>query len=215
VNAADLPADDDLSPRRDPEAPRGGRGRDGADKDAAAALGDDGPLVRPAADETQDAADTAEPADPDLSAGTPEPAAAVDPGRAAVDAAWADIVARLTAAGVAMGAEGADAAPAPTPNPAPRPVEPPAAVDEGWEDDEPFVPPPAPPIPAGEPATRYAWAAFLGGLGFLVLDALVRFDVTQGVRMIALLVTVGGFVTLVARMKDGGPEDGWDDGTRL
>jgi hypothetical protein len=77
-----------------------------------------------------------------------------------------------------------------------------------------FVPPPPPPLPATDAITRFAWAAIVGGPLFFFLTALLRFRVASWLAVLAVVAFVGGFVTLVARMKDRGPDDGTgpDDG---
>ncbi|MDQ1671268.1 MAG: hypothetical protein QOE40_3329 [Actinomycetota bacterium] len=80
------------------------------------------------------------------------------------------------------------------------------------EDDH-FEPPPPPPIPLPDVVGRFAWAAVLGGPLFLVVATLLDLEVSGWAGFLALTAFVGGFVTLVARMKDRPPEDlGGDDG---
>lgn len=69
-------------------------------------------------------------------------------------------------------------------------------------DAEHFEPPPPPPLPVPDTVGRFAWAAVLGGPLFLVVTALLRLDVAGWPGFLALSAFVGGFVTLVARMKD-------------
>lgn len=81
------------------------------------------------------------------------------------------------------------------------------------EDEEHFVPPPPPPVPQPQPVTRYALAAMLGGIAVLVLPALVGDPVSPALSVLAVLAILGGFATLVARMRDAPPQDsGPDDG---
>jgi hypothetical protein len=85
---------------------------------------------------------------------------------------------------------------------------PPPAADEDH-----FEPPPPPPIPLPDTIGRFAWAAVLGGPLFLVLAALFDTEVSGWTGFLALSAFVGGFVTLVARMKDRPPDDlDGDDG---
>lgn len=80
-------------------------------------------------------------------------------------------------------------------------------------DDEHFVPPPPPPLPRPDSVTRWAWVAMLGGPVFLLLTALLGQQVADWIVVTALAAFVGGFITLVARMKDRPPRDsGPDDG---
>lgn len=90
------------------------------------------------------------------------------------------------------------------------------------EDDEPepieydeghYVPPPPPPVPIAHPLTLWAWIALLGGVLILIGAPLLSYELSTGWTVGALLMLVGGFVTLVARMRDSPPTDsGPDDG---
>jgi hypothetical protein len=80
-------------------------------------------------------------------------------------------------------------------------------------DDDHFQPPVPPPIPVPDTLGRFAWAAVLGGPLFLFIAALFDLGVSGWAGFLALSAFVGGFVTLVARMKDRPPTDlGDDDG---
>lgn len=81
------------------------------------------------------------------------------------------------------------------------------------EPEEHYEPPPPPPIPVPDIIGRFAWAAALGGPLFLIVATLLRVDVAGWPGFVGLAAFVGGFVTLVARMKDRPPTDlGGDDG---
>ena len=55
--------------------------------------------------------------------------------------------------------------------------------------------------------------ALLGGLALLVLPALFGHAIGSGLLLLAVRAVVGGFLTLVLRLKDGPPDDsGPDDG---
>lgn len=83
-------------------------------------------------------------------------------------------------------------------------------------DDDPddhYQPPPPPPLPDIDRVARFAWAGALGGPLLLVIAALAGLQLEGWVGLLALLAFMGGFVTLVARMKDRPPTDsGPDDG---
>jgi hypothetical protein len=83
-------------------------------------------------------------------------------------------------------------------------------------DDDPndhYQPPPPPPLPEIDRIARFAWAGALGGPLLLVIAALAGLQLEGWVGLLALLAFMGGFVTLVARMKDRPPTDtGPDDG---
>jgi hypothetical protein len=100
------------------------------------------------------------------------------------------------------------AAPASGPAAAERPgSEPP---DRG---DDHFVPPPPPPLPRLDPISKAAWSAVLGAPLALILAVVLGADLTGLTGLLLVGAFVGGFVTLVARMKDGGDDDsGWHDG---
>jgi hypothetical protein len=76
-----------------------------------------------------------------------------------------------------------------------------------------FVPPPPPPLPRPDAVTRWAWAAVLGTPVFFFLVAVLSIRLGEGMVLLGVGAFVGGFVTLVARMKDRPPTDsGPDDG---
>ncbi len=92
------------------------------------------------------------------------------------------------------------------------------AGDEDFEDTEPdddehYVPPVPPPVPQPHPVTRWAALAVIGGLAVLILPTVFSDPVGPGLALLAVLAVVGGFGTLVARMRDDPPTDsGPDDG---
>jgi hypothetical protein len=90
--------------------------------------------------------------------------------------------------------------------PAQERVEPPAP-ELADVPEEHFVPPPPPPLPKADVVTRWAWIALLGGPLLLLIAALTGFDVRGWPGLLAVGGFVGGFVTLVARMKDRPPTD--------
>jgi hypothetical protein len=91
--------------------------------------------------------------------------------------------------------------------PTPRP-----AYDASDDDDH-FVPPDPAPLPPTNLITKYGWTALLGGIVLLVVPALFGHALSSGWLTIAILAIIGGFLTLVLRLKDGPPTDsGPDDG---
>ncbi|OKJ10473.1 hypothetical protein AMK19_14655 [Kitasatospora sp. CB01950] len=90
-----------------------------------------------------------------------------------------------------------------TPRPVPRPIEGPRdyAVAEN-EDDDHFVPPEPPPLPPAETTAKFAWLAVLGGPALLLFDAVVWREVSGWPAWVGVIAFLGGFGTLVARMKD-------------
>jgi hypothetical protein len=91
---------------------------------------------------------------------------------------------------------------------------PPPAYGDNYDDDvEHFVPPDPEPMPPTNPVTKYGWIALIGGLVLLVGPALFGHVLSSGLLTIGILAIIGGFVTLVMRLKDGPPSDsGPDDG---
>ena len=87
----------------------------------------------------------------------------------------------------------------------------PAAPAPAPEDEHHYVPPPPPPLPRGDTITRWAWVGLVGGPLLLLLAAVLRIEVEDWMLLVGVFAFVGGFVTLVARMKDG-PDDDPDDG---
>ncbi|MGH3328088.1 MAG: hypothetical protein ACRDPT_09905 [Streptomycetales bacterium] len=77
-----------------------------------------------------------------------------------------------------------------------------------------YVPPPPPPLPRTDAVTKWAWLGLLGGPAYFFGAALVGWDEVSGwSAVLAIAAFTGGFVTLIARMKDRPPTDsGPDDG---
>jgi hypothetical protein len=102
-----------------------------------------------------------------------------------------------------------------------RPAEPPlsrpdpeAATDGDSEsgDEGHYIPPPPPPLPRADPVTKFAWIALAGGPLYLLLTAVLQWEVPGWAAFAAVAAFVGGFVTLVLRMGDERHDDGPDDG---
>ncbi|MFI8516554.1 hypothetical protein ACIGEZ_01790 [Streptomyces sp. NPDC085481] len=82
-----------------------------------------------------------------------------------------------------------------------------AAHDEGH-----FVPPEPPPLPEADTTTRFAWLAVVGGPVLMLLAVLLQWDMTWWLTTLCVGGFLGGFATLVARMKhDDEDDDGFDD----
>ena len=88
----------------------------------------------------------------------------------------------------------------------------PAAQPPPRDPEEHFVPPEPPPLPSGDPVTRWAWAGLVGAPLFFVLAALLGWRVEGWTALLAVSAFVAGFVTLVARMSDRHADDDPDDG---
>ncbi|AXG77409.1 hypothetical protein [Streptomyces paludis] len=71
------------------------------------------------------------------------------------------------------------------------------AGDEGH-----FVPPEPPPLPESDVTSRFAWLAVLGGPVLMLVCVLLQWEMTWWLTTISVGGFLGGFATLVARMKD-------------
>ncbi|MET8135623.1 hypothetical protein ABZV24_27335 [Streptomyces sp. NPDC005251] len=88
---------------------------------------------------------------------------------------------------------------------APEPAE-----DDFDEDDEGhFVPPEPPPLPAADTTAKFAWLGVLGGPALLLLAVLLSWDMTWWLTTLGIGGFLGGFATLVTRMK--GDDEDLDD----
>ncbi|QHC21605.1 hypothetical protein [Streptomyces sp. GS7] len=76
------------------------------------------------------------------------------------------------------------------------------ATDEGH-----FTPPEPPPLPSPDVTTKFAWIAVLGGPLLLVVMMLLQQPVTWWITVLGIGGFLGGFATLVARMKNDREED--------
>ncbi len=90
---------------------------------------------------------------------------------------------------------------------------PPAVGPQRAAEDH-YVPPPPPPLPTADTLTRFAWAGVVGAPLFFIIAVVINMRVANWMVVLAIAAFVGGFVTLVARMKDRPPDDdsGPDDG---
>ncbi|GHH77993.1 hypothetical protein GCM10018781_52590 [Kitasatospora indigofera] len=95
------------------------------------------------------------------------------------------------------------------PQPRPRPAQPvvPAAGPRDYEaaedpDEGHFVPPEPPPLPEADVTAKFAWLAVLGGPALLLFDAVFWQEVAGWPAWVGVTAFLGGFVTLVVRMKD-------------
>ncbi|MEU6284757.1 hypothetical protein [Streptomyces sp. NPDC047028] len=82
--------------------------------------------------------------------------------------------------------------------------------DDFDEDDEGhFEPPEPPPLPSADTTARFAWLGVIGGPVLLLLAVLLGWDMTWWLATLSIGGFLGGFATLVARMRT--DEDGDDD----
>ncbi|MEV6486932.1 hypothetical protein [Streptomyces sp. NPDC051576] len=85
-----------------------------------------------------------------------------------------------------------------------------SSEDDFDEDDEGhFVPPEPPPLPAADTTAKFAWLGVIGGPILLLLAVLLGWDMTWWLTTIGVGGFLGGFGTLVMRMRT--DEDEGDD----
>ncbi|MFI8346080.1 hypothetical protein [Streptomyces sp. NPDC085596] len=82
----------------------------------------------------------------------------------------------------------------------------PAEPDDG---EGHFVPPEPPPLPVADTTAKFAWLGVVGGPILLLLAVLLGWEMTWWLTTLAIGGFLGGFVTLVTRMRT--DEDGDDD----
>ncbi|WP_376772518.1 hypothetical protein [Streptomyces zagrosensis] len=76
------------------------------------------------------------------------------------------------------------------------------ATDEGH-----FVPPEPPPLPRADTTARFAWLAVLGGPLLLLLMVVFQQEITWWIATLGVGGFLGGFATLVMRMRSDDEED--------
>ncbi|MFC9340224.1 hypothetical protein ACFT0G_37020 [Streptomyces sp. NPDC057020] len=89
----------------------------------------------------------------------------------------------------------------------------PAEPDDGpgGSDEGHFVPPEPPPLPDADVTTRFAWLAVVGGPVLMLVAVLLSWDMTWWLTTLCIGGFLGGFATLVGRMKHDDDDDGFDD----
>ncbi|WP_395360185.1 hypothetical protein ACHGLA_09880 [Streptomyces sp. YH02] len=89
----------------------------------------------------------------------------------------------------------------------------PAEPDDGpgGSDEGHFVPPEPPPLPEADATTRFAWLAVVGGPVLMLVAVLLGWDMTWWLTTLCIGGFLGGFATLVGRMKHDDDDDGFDD----
>ncbi|MGX1269459.1 hypothetical protein [Streptomyces phaeoluteigriseus] len=83
----------------------------------------------------------------------------------------------------------------------------PAETDLDEEDEGHFVPPEPPPLPDADTTARFAWLGVIGGPILLLLAILIGWDMTWWLTTICVGGFLGGFATLVMRMKPDDEDD--------
>lgn len=85
--------------------------------------------------------------------------------------------------------------------------------DETDETDEGhFIPPEPPPLPEADTTSRFAWLGVLGGPLLLLGVVLFQVELVWWITTLGVGGFLGGFVTLVLRMKDSDEEEDEDPG---
>ncbi|MFC9633721.1 hypothetical protein ACFTY8_31775 [Streptomyces mirabilis] len=84
----------------------------------------------------------------------------------------------------------------------------PSEDDFDGDDEGHFVPPEPPPLPTADTTAKFAWLAVVGGPIVLLLAVLLGWDMTWWLATVGIGGFLGGFATLVARMK---PDDEDED----
>lgn len=75
-----------------------------------------------------------------------------------------------------------------------------------------YEPPPPPPLPTADTTTRMAWAGVIGGPLLFLLSVFLEWNLSDLAKLAGVAAMVVGFVTLVARMRDGGDDNDPDNG---
>jgi len=91
----------------------------------------------------------------------------------------------------------------------PRDYTVPEPAEEDFDDDDEghFVPPEPPPLPAADATAKFAWLAVIGGPVLLLLAVLLGWDMTWWLTTLGIGGFLGGFATLVMRMRTDDEED--------
>ncbi|WP_346010599.1 hypothetical protein [Streptomyces sp. SID5910] len=83
----------------------------------------------------------------------------------------------------------------------------PSEGDLGDSDEGHFVPPEPPPLPEGDTTAKFAWLGVVGGPVLLLLAVVLGWDMTWWLKTLGIGGFLGGFATLVMRMRTGDEDD--------
>lgn len=83
----------------------------------------------------------------------------------------------------------------------------PSEDDFDADDEGHFVPPEPPPLPAADPTAKFAWLGVIGGPVLLLLAVLLGWDMTWWLATLGIGGFLGGFATLVMRMRTDDEDD--------
>jgi hypothetical protein len=91
----------------------------------------------------------------------------------------------------------------------PRDYSAPEPSEEDFEEDDEghFVPPEPPPLPSADTTSRFAWLGVLGGPVLLLVAVLLGWEMTWWLATVGIGGFLGGFVTLVTRMRADDEDD--------
>ncbi|MBH5334433.1 hypothetical protein IHE55_06290 [Streptomyces pactum] len=104
-------------------------------------------------------------------------------------------------------------APGVGPGAGPRDWTPEEPSDDDFEPgDEGHFVPPDPPLPHADTTARFAWIAVIGGPLLLLIVVLLRQEMTWWISTLGVGGFLGGFATLVMRMRPGDDEEDDDPG---
>ncbi|MCF1596491.1 hypothetical protein [Streptomyces muensis] len=83
----------------------------------------------------------------------------------------------------------------------------PSEDDFDADDEGHFVPPEPPPLPAADATAKFAWLGVIGGPVLLLLAVLLGWEMTWWLATLGIGGFLGGFATLVMRMKTDDEDD--------
>ncbi|MFD0314428.1 hypothetical protein [Streptomyces flavalbus] len=83
----------------------------------------------------------------------------------------------------------------------------PSEDDLGEDDEGHFVPPEPPPLPAADVTAKFAWLGVLGGPLLMLVAVLLSWEMTWWLTTVCIGGFLGGFATLVMRMRTDDDED--------
>ncbi|TDT36341.1 hypothetical protein EV562_108166 [Streptomyces sp. BK208] len=83
----------------------------------------------------------------------------------------------------------------------------PSDDDFDADDEGHFVPPEPPPLPDADPTAKFAWLGVLGGPVLLLLAVVLGWEMTWWLTTLSIGGFLGGFATLVVRMRTGEEDD--------
>ncbi|MGP4089612.1 hypothetical protein [Streptomyces sp. KR55] len=83
----------------------------------------------------------------------------------------------------------------------------PSDDDLGEDDEGHFVPPEPPPLPSADATAKFAWLGVIGGPVLLLLAVLLGWDMTWWLTTLGIGGFLGGFATLVMRMRTDDEDD--------